>query len=543
MSTFGFGKFGSIFTGWALKDKRQAAEQKFIEKQSILALDPDEGAQLIDTSHYVSTGLNIDGTFQTQAALINEYRAMSMNADVDNAIDDIINAVVVADEDEQPVEIDLEDVDVSDKLKQTIVDEFDYLLELMDFDNLSYEKVRQWYVDGRIFYHCIVDENVLTKGILRLTNLDPRAVRKIREVERQIDPATRIEKIIRSETYYMYDQTWAVAGANSVGAPSNQMLNSSIVTPGQTIRMSEDSISMAHSGWTSIDGNMILSYLEKARKPLNNLKMMEDALVVYRITRAPERRVFYIDVGSLPKKSAEEYLTTVMNKYKTKMIYDPVSGKVNGTAYQISMMEDYWLPRREGGRGTEIDSLPGGENLGQIDDVVYFQKKLNTALNVPRSRLEGDSQVLIGGRGPEITRDEWKFDKFVRRLRKRFSMLFVDLLRKQLIMKRITTPEDWDEIFSNKVKFKYRSDTYMKDQQETEELEGRIALLAEITPFIGRYFSKDYVERNVLKRTDEEIQSEAKKIKQEIASGAYPDPLLQPADEFGGEDFDDTYQQ
>lgn len=527
----GFGKFGGIFTGWSLKTDKEKQEQKFVEKQSILAIDPDDGSTLLDASHYVATGLNIDGTFQSQAALINEYRAMAMNADVDNAIDDVVNAVVVSDEDESTVDIDLEGVDVNDSIKEKVVEEFNHIIGLMNFNTLSYEKVKQWYVDGRLFYHVIVDEKNLKRGILRLTNLDPRAVRKIREVQKGIDPSTRIERIIRTDTYYMYDQTWAVAGVNSVGAPSNQMRDSSVVRPGQTIRMSEDSIAMTHSGWTNIDGNMILSFLEKARKPLNNLKMMEDALVVYRITRAPERRVFYIDVGSLPKKSAEEYLTSVMNKYKTKMVYDPVTGKVNGTAYQISMMEDYWLPRREGGRGTEIDTLQGGENLGSIDDIVYFQKKLFKSLNVPASRLEGEGQILIGGQGPEITRDEWKFDKFVRRLRKRFSMLFLDLLRKQLIMKNITTDEDWDELFVNKIKFKYRSDSYMQDAKEVDEFQGKINLLGTVTPYIGKYFSQDYVERKVLKWTDEEIAEQRKKIQEEIASGLYLDPRMQDAPE------------
>ncbi len=513
------GRFAQMFTADWIKPNPDVKRDERVQKQALQVLNATDGSQVIDNSHYHSPGLAIESSYQTSAALVNEYRAMGLDLDVDTAIDDIINAAITTDEDEPCVTIDLDKVKLSKDIKEKITDEFNEIINLLDMQENGYERMRQWYVDGRTYFQIVVDDVNKKEGIQALIPLDVRAIKSIKEVTKKVDSNTRIEVIDKVSRYYLYNPAWAMDttfGATGI-VPANST-NSVTGTIGsvQVLKLPEDMIAFVHSGILSPDGNMVFSNLEKARKPLNNLKMMRDALVIYRITRAPERRIFYIDVGSLPKKSAEEYVMSFINKNKSKVSYDPSTGKVSGHAYQQTMLEDFWLPRREGGRGTEIDTLQGGQNLGQIDDVLYFQKLLFRSLNVPVGRLENDnSAILIGGRGAEITRDEWKFNKFVQRLRRRYSGLFKQLLKIQLDLKGIAGKQDWDEIIEPFLQINYTADSYVKQQQEDEALLNKLNSLGVADQFKGIYYSTEWIKRNVLKQTEEEIVDEQEKMDKE----------------------------
>lgn len=517
------GGFSKLFFGAEIKDPVRDADQKIINKQTLVALENDEAADLVDISHYYSNGFISPQTLQSTADIINEYRSMSVHAEVDRAIDDIINEAVTSDADEDVVTLVFDEtLESSEEIRIKIEEEFLGLLRMIKFDVRSYEIFRQWYVDGRLYYHKIIDPQDMKKGILKLVNLDPRAIKKIKEVLSETDPETKIDRITDTRSYFLYDPTYI----NTISTNDNASARSSanrIVH--QALELSEDTVAFIHSGIITGDNkNMVLSHLEKARKPLNNLRMLEDAVVIYRITRAPERRLFYVDVGSLPKKGAEEYMAGLINKYRTRLVYDGSTGQVKGNSHQVSMMEDYWLPRREGGKGTEISTLPGGENLGKIDDLLYFQKKLYVSLNVPQSRLDNEATISIGNRMAEITRDEWKFNKFVQRLRRRFNGLFLDLLRTQLILKNITNAEDWDNIISPKIRFEYASDSFVKEQQDAEQMDSRLAQLEQIDPYVGKYYSAETVKKKVLRQSDEEIKYETDQIAKEIKAGLYPHP-------------------
>lgn len=533
MASFSFSstRFAQIFTnGWSKPDTdNQRAKEKRLLQQSLEVNDAQDGSHVIDSTHYHSPSLAVESSFQQSSALVNEYRAMALDLDVDTAIDDIVNAIVTTDEDEQAVDVNLDGVEgVSEGIKTKIKAEFKKILQMMDFDQTGYEKVRQWYIDGRQYWQIVVDDKNKKVGIQRLIHLDPRAMKRIKQVQKEFGP-DRIERITGVENYYLYNTSWSVD--TSFGNGVTPMSSSSAMVAKQAVRQTlkipASGIAFVHSGILSPDGNMVFSHLEKSRKPLNNLKMMRDALVIYRITRAPERRVFYVDVGSLPPKSAESYVVNFMNKNKTKMAYDSVTGKVNGHAYQSTMLEDFWMPRREGGRGTEVDTLQGAQNLGQIDDVLYFQKLLFRSLNVPVGRLESDNtSAIFGSRGAEITRDEWKFNKFVQRLRRRYSKLFSDILGTHLQLMEIVTEEEWQEM-SGLIRFDYASDSFVKSQQEDESLNARMASAASADALVGKYFSKEWVQRNIMKMSDDEIASEKKKIEAE----APPEP---PEGEEGG---------
>ena len=516
--------FSRLFLGTTIKDTQRDAEQKIINKNAIVAIENDDAADLIDISNFYSSGYLSQQNLQNQVAIINEYRGMSVHAEVDRAIDDIVNEAVTSDADQRPVELVLKSsVDLSDSIKDSIQDEWDYLIHMLKFDLRSYEIFRQFYVDGRLFYHKIIDPTNTKKGILKLINLDPRATKKIKEVMSATDKDSQIERIVDTRTYYLYDPTYLNTSGSGDTASARTSVNR---VAHQALELSEDTIAFIHSGMLSGDtSNMVMGYLEKARKPLNNLRMLEDAVVIYRITRAPERRIFYVDVGSLPKKGAEEYMNSLINKYKTKLVYDGNSGTVKGNSHQVSMMEDYWLPRREGGKGTEIDTLKGGENLGKIDDLKYFQKNLLKSLNVPQSRLESEATISIGNRATEINRDELKFNKFIQRIRRRFNNLFLDLLRTQLILKGITTSEDWDTVILPHISFEYASDEYIKEEQDAMVLESRLEALAQADPYVGKYFTKEDILKKILRMDDEEIKYMEKTIKKEIAAGDYPDPM------------------
>lgn len=527
-----FSTFAQIFTGSNSQTKPNAdqeEENNLVNKVDVLDIDNRDGAEVIDASFFMSPTYQTQDSLKEQADLINEYRQLAYFPEVEWAVDDIINAVVSSDSDEAPVQIDLEAVDVSAATKLKITEEFQTILRLLDFDNTAYERFKEWYVDGKLMFQVVVNPARQKEGIQKLIPLDPRAIRKIIQIKKQPNK-DRVEVIKSIDRFYIYDQMFAT---ENVPGKLKQTV-SSYSRAAQRLRIEEDAIASVTSGLFSADTNSVLSYLEYARKPVNNLRAIEDAMVIYRITRAPEKRAFYIDTGSLPKKSAEEYLVSIMNRFKTKISYDSTSGKVNTNAAQMSMLQDYWLPRREGGRGTEVASIPGGENLNNIDDVNYFLSKLYKALKVPSSRINPEGGILLGGRGAEVSRDEWKFDKFVQRLRRRFSGLFVDLLGKQLVLKGITDLDDWNDVIKPSLKFMYASDGYMKEQQELDTFANRVNLLGTVDVFVGKYFSKETIEREVLRRSDKEIEDERKKIVEELKAGIVN--ISPPAEEMGGGD-------
>lgn len=513
----GWGDGDSHKFGWIFKQSTAVKkEEDVINSHSLVDYDEDNAAQLIDASYSSASSFNMVDNFQNQAQIINEWRAMALHPDVEDAIDDVVNAIASTDDVETVISANLERVDLSDSIKEKILSEFNYITRLLNFNMTAYEKVKLWYVDGRIIFQCIVDENKPENGILKISNLDPRAIRKFRKVKKQLNPDTKLDMIVSSEDFYKYNPMYA----NDISASTvtnNNHVKASIVQRGQTLDLSNDSIVFCHSGVISPTTGIVLSHLEKARKPLNNLKMLEDAVVVYRITRAPSRRIFYVDVGSLPPKQAEQYVQKIMNNYRNKLSYDPVSGTVKGTPHQVSMLEDYWLPRRDGSRGTQIDTLPDGEANNRLEDLSYFQKKLFKSLNVPISRLQPEANIIFGGNGGgELSRDEWKFSKFISRLRRRFSALFSELLKRQLILKRIITQDEWDEKVAPFIRFEYAADGYMKEQSEAEQFHQKIAMLEEVEQFVGTYFSKEYIQHKVLKMSDEDINIMDKQIKKEV---------------------------
>lgn len=530
-----FNGFGGLFNdaGWTFKStKRKKAEDIDLQKNQIIELENDDASELIDSTHFSQGTALSHATFSTQAEYINEYRSMSLHPEVDNAVDDIVNEMISANDDEPPIQLDLTDVEISDAVKEKILAAHERLMGMMRMSTTAYEKGRQFYVDGRLVYHIIIDMEKPSEGIKKLVMLDPRATKRVKEIRKEVDPTTRVEKIVDIQEYFIYNGAYSFDNTDNKRKVNNTHgttagYGKSFDRPGQQLRLSKDSVVMVHSGLLASDSNMILSHLEKARKALNNLKMMEDAIVIYRITRAPERRVFYIDVGSLPAKSAEAYVKGVMDKYKTKFTYDPVSGKTNGTPHEMSMLENFWLPRREGSQGTQIDTLPGGDNLGSIDDVMYFKRNLYKALNVPQSRLEQESaSIVLGGpSGGEITRDEWKFGKFINRLRRRFNHLPLEVLKRELLLTKVTNEEDWTNIIEPFIKVIYPTNTYMKEQQEIETFMSKITALRDARELEGRYFSRATLYQNIFKMTEEEVQKERELIDAEIKQKLYVDPV------------------
>ena len=446
--------------------------------------------------HYASI-LDMDGRDRNELDLIRRYRDIAQQPECDSAIEDIANEAIVSDERDKSVSLSLDQLDVSPNIKQKIRDEFDEVLRLMDFSAKGHDIFRRWYVDGRIYYHKIIDRKSPRKGIQELRYIDPRKIKKVREQRKEKDEKTGLDLVKKVEDFYLY---------NDKGLDQNTGTSSGI-------RITADSISYCPSGLVDMHKGTVLSYLNKAIKPVNQLRMIEDALVIYRISRAPERRIFYIDVGNLPKVKAEAYLKDVMNRYRNKLVYDARTGEIRDDRNHMSMLEDFWLPRREGGRGTEITTLPGGSNLGEIDDITYFQKKLYRSLNVPISRLESESQFSIG-RSDNITRDELKFTKFVQKLRKKFSVLFLDVLKTQLILKGVIAAEEWDT-FKEHIQFDYMQDGHFTELKNAEILQNRIDMLGQIESYVGTYFSKEYVRKHVLRMTDDEIEEIENQIKDE----------------------------
>ena len=460
---------------------------------------PDDGTIDVAGGGFFGQILDTDGRERTDLDLIRRYRDIAQQAECDTAIEDIINEGIVANEDDQAVEITLDRLPYPDKIKRKIRSEFREVLRLLSFEQKGHDIFRRWYVDGRLFYHKIIDSKNPRKGIQELRYIDPTKIKKVREVKKSIDKKTSIQMTEKIEEYYVYNEK-GLASAGTSG--SNQGL-----------KIAVDSISYCPSGL--IDGNSgrVLSYLHKAIKPVNQLRMIEDALVIYRISRAPERRIFYIDVGNLPKIKAEQYLKDVMNRYRNKLVYDASTGEIRDDRNHMSMLEDFWLPRREGGRGTEITTLPGGSNLGEIDDIQYFQKKLYKSLNVPISRMDSEAGFSLG-RASEITRDELKFTKFVQRIRKKFVPLFTDILKTQLLLKGVIAPEDWPSIQEH-VQYDFLQDGHFAELKDAELLNDRIQALDGIQSYIGTFFSKEYVLKKVLRMNDAEISDMNDQIRKE----------------------------
>ncbi|UYA57641.1 portal vertex protein [Synechococcus phage S-CREM1] len=483
---------------------------------SFVQKDNQDGATPIAAGGHYGYYVDIDGAVKNEWEMITRYRDMVLQPECDSAVDDVVNEAICGNFNDVPIEIDLSNLKgVSDKVKKLIREEFDYVLDLLDFENKSYDIFRRWYVDGRLFYHKMIDPKNPAQGIIELRYIDPRKIRKVVEVENKperINPDDPSKAFMQRTTeYFIYNGKGLKAGDT------------------QGIKIAPDAITFVHSGIFDMNKNMVLSHLHKAIKAVNQLRMIEDSLVIYRLSRAPERRIFYIDVGNLPKIKAEQYLREVMSRYRNKLVYDANTGEIKDDRKFMSMLEDFWLPRREGGRGTEISTLPGGQNLGELEDVKYFQKKLYKALNVPSSRLETETTFNIG-RSTEITRDELKFQKFINRLRKQFSELFADILKTQLILKGIITLEDWEEI-KNHVQFDYIADNYFNELKNMEMMNERLNLVSAMDPFVGKYFSIEQIRRNVLQQTEREFKEIDKQIEKEMKDGKIMDPnaMVDPA--------------
>jgi len=499
--------------GYSLDRKKGKGSEK---GPSFVHKDSDDAAQPIVAGGYFGQYVDLGDSANKSSDidLIGRYREMSLHPEADAAINDIVNEAIAGDLDDHPVDIELSNLKVSDSVKTRIREEFENVLSLLDFDRKAYDIFRRWYIDGRLFYHKMINPDNPKEGITELRYIDPRKIKKVIEYDKpkdRVSPADPQVNVLipKAVEYYIYSPK-GLRGYENNG-----------------IKIAPDAICFAHSGQLDMQRNYVLSHLHKAIKALNQLRMIEDSLVIYRLSRAPERRIFYIDVGNLPKQKAEQYLREVMSRYRNKLVYNADTGEIRDDKKFMSMLEDFWLPRREGGRGTEITTLPGGQNLGELEDVKYFQKKLYRSLNVPESRLESDSSFNVG-RSAEITRDEVKFQKFVVRLRKKFADVFNDLLRTQLILKGVFTPDEWDEAKEH-IQYDFIADNYFSELKEQEIMNARMALLQQMDPFVGRYFSLEYMRRQILKQPDNLFKEIDKEMEKEIADGKVMDPMAMPA--------------
>ena len=471
-------------------------EIKRKEKSPTAIVEPssDDGTYNAVSGGFYSTVMDTDGRSRTEDDLIRRYRDIAIQPECDSAIEDIVSEAIASDERDMCVSISLDNLKYSQNIKNKIREEFENVLKLLDFDTKAHDIFRRWYVDGRIFYHKVIDSNNPRQGIQSVRYVDPRKIKKVRETDKTGSKGVDVVKKVKE--YYLYN-------------PSGGSINNA--TTG--LRLTLDSVTYCPSGLIDMHKGTVLSYLNKAIKPVNQLRMIEDAVVIYRISRAPERRIFYIDVGNLPKIKAEQYLRDVMNRYRNKLVYDASTGEIRDDRNQMSMLEDFWLPRREGGRGTEITTLPGGSNLGEIDDITYFQRKLYRSLNVPISRLEAEQNFSLG-RSTEITRDELKFTKFVARLRKKFSVIFTDMLRTQLVLKGVIADEEWKDMKEH-IQYDFLQDNNFTELKNAELMRERLEMLGQVESYVGQYFSKSWVKKNVLKFTDEEIEEMDNEMEQE----------------------------
>ena len=456
-------------------------------------MDEDEGiGNVINAGGHFGQYVDINGDqTKSEKELILKYRDISQHTECDAAVEDIVNEAIVSDDDSSPVSLIMNDLDQPDRIKKMINEEFEHVVSMLNMNWYGHDIFRRWYVDGRLYYHKIIDEANPKNGLIELRSIDPTKIRKVRELKKEKDPKTGAEIIVGSTEYFIFQ-------------------NESLGSKAQGLKIAKDAVAYVTSGLLDPSRKKILSHLHKALKPVNQLRMMEDSLVIYRLARAPERRIFYIDVGNLPKGKAEEYLRNIMAKYRNKMVYDAETGDMKDDKKHMSMLEDFWLPRREGGRGTEISTLPGGENLGQIDDIEYFRRKLYKSLNVPSGRLEQEQQFNLG-RSTEISRDELKFQKFINRLRKKFSALFIDILKTQLILKGVVTNEEWEDIRSD-ISIDFLKDNHFSELKDAELLRERLGTLREIDEYAGRYYSVEWIRKNVLMQNDEDIEDIIKQI-------------------------------
>ncbi|ACV50065.1 gp20 portal vertex protein of head [Delftia phage PhiW-14] len=539
------GRFAQVFNrdGWAnndrLKDKKEEDKKALLSQ--MLQMPDDSGGHMIDQSLFSNPGTAIEASFQTGAMLVNEYRSMTQDPDVDIAVDDVINAMVTTDEDVSPVNVKMrQKPDGSDAVSKStlkkIATEFDYLLHLMDFRQTGYEKVRQWYTDGRQYFQIIVNNEKPGEGIQMLIQLDPRALKKVQHIERKVDNKERREVITNEAEYFLYNPSWAIDATygGSLTTPSPISNGLRVTAIKEVLRIDTKMIAFCHSGLLSPDGGLIFSHLEKARKPLNNLKMMRDAMVIYRMTRAPERRVHYVDVGSLPPKASREMVAEYARNARTQFYYDSVTGKVSGATTQESVIQDMFMARREGQRGSEITTLQAGQNLGQIEDILYFQKVMFRALNVPVGRLETDgASALFGGNGGEITRDEWKFNKFIQRLRRRYAMIFSQLLKTQLVLKGICTEEEYEKDIGPYISFEFAGDSYVEDQKEASQMRDRMEAAASAAG-LNTLVSRSFIQEKILKLTDDERAKEDTLIKKDMSEFGAAMGIEPGGDPFGG---------
>lgn len=473
---------------------------KQLTQKSFATPQTEDGAVVVQTGSYYGTYVDLDGVSRNEVELITRYREMAMQPEIESAMDDIVNEAIVEDEDGTVVELDLEEVEIGEPVKKKIHEEFEYICRLINWKDMAHDIFRRWYIDGRLFYHIVINEDNPKEGIKELRYIDPRRIRKIREVLRQKDPRTGLDLVAKTNEYFLYNDRGIMGSYTSLGT-----------------RISVDSVIYVTSGLLDSKRSMVLSYLNKAIKSLNQLRMLEDATVIYRLARAPERRIFYIDTGNLPKAKAEQYLRSLMDAYRQKIVYDATTGEMRDDRRFLSMMEDFWLPRREGGKGTEIQTLPGGQNLGEIQDVEYFQKRLYRSLSVPFSRIESSQPGGFSlGRTTEITRDEIKFSRFIERLRSKFCALFDNALRTQLVLKGICTTDEW-EMIREKLRYDFRRDNNFTEIKEAELLQNRLMVLGAIEPYVGKYFSQNWVRTNILKQTDQDIEEIDKEIEEERA--------------------------
>ena len=464
-----------------------------LTSQSIVTPVSEDGSITATSAGYYGTFVDIDASTRSESDLISRYREIAAYPDCDNAIEEIISESIAAVDDENPVTINLENTGLSQSLKKTITAEFEQVKKLLDFNDKAHDIFRRWYVDGRIYYQKLIDKQNTTNGIQELRYIDPRKIKKVRQIKKKKDPSG-IDLVEKVEEFFIYNEKGL---SYSPGVPPTNDQQAGI-------KIATDTIAFCPSGVMDLQRSLVVGYLHKAIKPVNQLKMMTDSLVIYRISRAPERRIFYIDVGNLPKLKAEQYMRDIMARYRNKVVYDSATGKVKDDRKFMTMLEDFWLPRREGGRGTEITTLPGGQNLGEISDIEYFQTKVYQSLNIPISRFQQQSGFNFG-RQAEITHEEIKFIKFINRLRKKFNHLFNDLLRTQLILKNIVTDADWDNLKEN-ISYTYAQDQYFQEMKDAENMRNRIDLLTQMQPFVGRFYSDNYIKKNILRLSDEEIE-------------------------------------
>jgi hypothetical protein len=480
--------------------KKQTTKQEKQNKslQSFTAPEVYDGTVTVEAGGFFGTALDYASSMRDESASVVQYRNMSIYPEIDNAVDEIVNASIVLGIERRPVKLDLSSLPVSDVIKNKIYREFERVLHLLDFSGKSYEIFRRWYIDSKIFYNLVIDKDLPTEGIKEIIPIDPLKIKKIRKIKKEMErvDGNSVSLIKDIEEYYLY---------------TNTDKESFLVTGPGGLQLSIDSVVYVPSGLIDLNTKRVLGYLHKAIRPLNMLRQLEDALLVYRVARAPERRVFYVDVGQLPKQKAEQYMRDMMSRFRNRLIYNQSTGEVRDERNHLSVLEDYWLPRREGSRGTEIITLPGGQAMSQIEDVDYFRKKLYNALNVPVSRLTAEASNFNMGRSTEITREEIKFYKFIDRLRHHFSKLFLDTLRVQLLLKGVVTDDDWREL-KTEIKFVYNTDNYFWDLKEAEIMAERLKMLSFVDPYIGKYFSTQYVRKNVLRQTEEDMRSMDKEM-------------------------------